>query len=124
MGIAAGTASINYTMNNGCGAATATHSVVVLPLTDCNTLVHAVTNQNDELKVYPNPNEGVFAMNLLSDSKTAVHVVITNIVGQQTNEYSTETNTELMIHLNQAAGTYLLTATTAYGRWVTKFTIR
>jgi len=76
-----------------------------------------------ELKVYPNPNGGTFSLSLLSDIDEPVHVTITDVLGQKITELSIMTNKEVQITLNQAAGVYMVTATTGNGRYLAKITV-
>jgi hypothetical protein len=78
---------------------------------------------NEQLKVAPNPNGGAFTMNLVSDNDEPVHVVITNVLGEKVKEFMATTNRVVDLQLNEAAGMYLLTATTANGKFVAKVII-
>ncbi len=122
--VAPGMINVIYTLTNGCGPAAATHVVTVIPLSNCTiTIVRGVTINQAELKVYPNPNQGIFTMNLVSGIDEDVHVAITNIVGQKLKEFTSTTNKVIEITLDQPAGVYILSATTASGNYVTKVTV-
>ncbi len=119
-GVAAGTATISYT-HAGCMVAT---TVTVNP---CGTLIEngPAKGTTTELKIFPNPNSGVFTMNLLSaTADDEVHVVITNIIGTKVKEFAATANKAFDIQLDPAAGIYLLSATTAHGRYVEKVIVR
>lgn len=122
-GVATGSATIYYTVSNVCGTRSATHAVAVLSASDCSAAVITTAAVQDELKVYPNPNKGVFSMNLIAENEEQVNVVITNIIGKKVKEFNTATNRANEIQMNVAPGIYLLTATTVNGRYVTKVTI-
>ncbi len=89
----------------------------------CATGVAAAEQQLNDLKVFPNPNGGVFAMNLSSDIDESVHVVITNLLGEKVKEFTTMTNKLTDIKLNAAPGVYLLSASTAHGKYVVKVVV-
>jgi len=76
-----------------------------------------------ELKLLPNPNNGTFTMNLLSDNDEQAQVVITNIVGEKVKEFTIATNKDAEIKLNQAPGLYFISATTAQGKYVAKVVV-
>jgi len=124
-GISSGTVTISYTVSNSCGHTVATHSLTVLPDSLCSGLqVNGIgNNPTEELKVSPNPNSGAFTMNLVSDIDEEVQVVITNVLGEKVQEFKTTSNKVVDLQMNEAAGIYLLTATTANGRHVAKVII-
>jgi hypothetical protein len=62
-------------------------------------------------------------MNLLSAADEEVHVMVTNIVGEKVQEFITTTNKAVDIKLNPSAGIYLLSASTASGKYVTKIVV-
>ncbi len=116
--------TISYRVTNTCGTYTATYTVHVRAANICNTGVDPVAEtQITELKVFPNPNGGIFTMNLSSDIDEEVHVMVTNIVGEKVKEFTTATNAMFDIKLNSAPGIYLLSAFTAHGRYVAKVVV-
>ncbi len=125
---AAGTVTISYTITNICSATSATHPITIKSVSDCSggggTAVYPVTtNDADELKVYPNPNNGSFNMNLISGINEPVEVTITNVIGEKISQFTTTTNMVTNIILNKAAGIYILSANTIHGRFVAKITV-
>jgi len=126
-GVAPGSATINYKTSNTCGTRTATHAVTVNSSADCNTItmVGATPDANeDELKVYPNPNLGMFTIEISSANEETVHVVITNIIGRKVKEFTATTNNATEVQLGQPAGIYLLSATTTNGKYVAKVIVQ
>ena len=119
------TVTITYKVINTCGTYSVTYVVHIRSASQCATGVNPVTEaQLTGLKVFPNPNGGTFTMNLLSDvADEEVHVVITNIVGEKVKEFITTTNKSVDIKLNPAAGIYLLSASTAHGRYIAKVVV-
>lgn len=123
-GVSAGTFTISYTVTNLCGTYTVTRNMRVLTAAQCLAGVTLVASgPNTELKVFPNPNNGAFTMNLVSDDNEEVHVMITNIVGQKVKEFVTTTNNTVEVKLDHAAGIYLLSAMTAHGKYIFKVEI-
>jgi hypothetical protein len=123
-GVSSGTSIISYTVSNSCGHASATHGITVLTPASCGGVgVNNVAGIKTELLVAPNPNGGVFTMNLQSDLMEDVTVIITNAVGEKVKELKTRTNTVVDLNIGDATGFYLLTATTSTNRYVAKVII-
>ena len=123
-GVSAGVDTIKYTVANTCGVFTAPFVIYVRTAAQCPERVNTIiTRQLQKLKIFPNPNGGTFTMNLFSDIDEEVHVVISNIVGEKVREFITTTNKAVDIKLNPAPGIYLLSATTAYGRYIAKVVV-
>ncbi len=122
-GVAAGIATIKYTVSNGCGPRSATHAVTVLSNEDCDTKTNGVVVNQEELKVFPNPNAGSFTMNVVADIDEDAHIIITNITGEKVREFNTTTNKVVELQLNGATGIYFLSATTGHGTYVAKVVI-
>jgi hypothetical protein len=74
--------------------------------------------------VFPNPNNGVFTMQLLSGSQEPVQVTVTNIMGRKVKEFTTTTNRATDITLDQPAGIYILSATAGNRRYIQKITVK
>lgn len=124
-GIAAGTTTISYTVTNACGTATATMNVTVHSPASCALLNGNVSTQlTQALNIFPNPNSGAFTLNLVSAGEEAVHVIITNVVGEKVKEIITTTNRATDISLDSAPGIYLLSASTAHGRYNAKVLVK
>jgi hypothetical protein len=98
-GVTAGTDTISYSVSNSCGIASAHYSVTVMAPGDCNTGINTLNNNNAELKVYPNPNNGTFSINLLSDRDEPVKITITNVLGVKIADFNTISNKEFMVYL-------------------------
>ncbi len=79
--------------------------------------------EREMVSVFPNPNEGVFWVNLLSDNNEPASIIITNIVGEKIKGINTLTNTPVPIKLDVAAGVYLISGTTVHGKYVVKVTV-
>ena len=128
-GVSAGTSSISYTVTNSCGTNASTISVKVLTPAECTGITPAVngvttiTANTVELRVYPNPNNGVFTMDLLSENEEQVQVTITNIMGQKVKEFTIGTNQTAEIKLDQPSGIYILSAIVGDRRYMEKITV-
>ena len=118
------TATIDYVVSNTCGTYTATYVMHLRTASQCATGVNTVPEQQGtQLNVFPNPNGGLFTMNLSSDLNEEVQVVITNLVGEKVKEFKTTTNNTVDIKLNTSDGIYFLSATTGHGKYVTKVVV-
>lgn len=125
IGITPGIDTISYAISTPtCGQAVAVLVVNILSVSDCNTEVHPVNNaESSVLKVYPNPSDGTFTLDLLSTLNEDVHVFLTNIVGQNVMAFTTSTNKAVEIKFGEARGIYFLSAITEHGQYVAKITI-
>lgn len=110
-GVTAGIVVISYTVTNSCGTATATFTVSVISIALC-ALNNNVTQgqQATELLVSPNPNTGVFTMNIVSPENEEVTVVINDMMGRTVKTITTTTNKATGILLNAPPGVYFLVA--------------
>lgn len=116
---------ISYVVTNTCGTFTVTHTVYIRPASRCTTGITPIAeNHEDQLKVFPNPNDGSFTVNMVSDADEPVHVYVTNMVGEKVAEMNTVTNNATDMKLNLPTGIYLLIANTEHGRYVSKVTIQ
>ena len=123
-GVAAGTVTISCSYTNSCGTASATHTMTVNPHSMCS-LGLTTPNNNPTLTVLPNPNNGLFTLNLNSEKSEPVQIVMTNITGAVVKELVATTNNQIEINLNQnIPGVYFISATTSRGKYNTKMIIR
>jgi type IX secretion system substrate protein len=125
-GVAPGIDTITYTVTNGCGSAVARFRVKVLSAVACSHLGIVETGNGNQtgLKIYPNPNGGIFTLNLLSENEEKVDVVISNVLGERVATLSTTTNKPTDLKLDLAPGIYLVSATAAGGVYNAKFIVR
>lgn len=122
-GILAGAANISYTVSNSCGSRSAVKPITVINHATCNSSVSSTATKTEELKVYPNPNHGIFNMEMVAENNEKVKVTVTNIIGKVVKEFTTTTNKTTEVELNTTPGFYILSATTAGGRHIIKVTI-
>ena len=121
---ASGTDTIIYNLSNACNNALAFYTVYIRPHTICalNSGGVAATNDN-EIRVYPNPNSGMFTINLTSITDEPITITITNLIGEKIKEITTTTNQATDIKLYAPSGIYLLTATTQHNSYSARLNI-
>jgi len=123
-GVSTGTAAISYSVTNSCGTADTTFLINVLSPGLCPSAVPAINPVHPfTVKVYPNPNDGVFTILITSDQEEQAIITITNIVGEKVKEFTIATNKAGDIKLYEPMGVYILSATTSHGKYVTKIKI-
>jgi len=125
-GVQTGTFTVTYVASNVCGTYTVTHVMYVRTPAKCATGFEEIENGvAGELRVFPNPNDGSFSINLQSPGNgEQVHIAITNIVGATVREWVTTTNRQEDLRLDAPPGIYLVTATTTTGKYVAKVVVR
>jgi len=118
---------LTYNVYNGCFWASSSTTFVIDP---CHNKEGRGDGGNDgtvvtapELQVFPNPNQGMFTVNLLSDKDESAEVRVTNIIGETVTKLTTVTNKENTLQVTGAAGMYLVTVTTPRGSYVAKVVI-
>jgi hypothetical protein len=113
-----GTAVFTYTITNLCGTDAKTFSIHIAGVS-----VGGSPSAAGSLSVVPNPAKGTFALNLETPVTSSVNVTITNVVGQVVKEFTTTSNLQTNVRLDQPAGLYIITATTETGKYTTKLII-
>ena len=120
-GVFTGVDTIKYTVSSSCGTFTAKFVLHIRTAAQCATGLNPIAeDQLTELKVFPNPNGGTFSVNLLSSNDEEVRIVITNIIGEKVQEFITTTNKAVNINIERVAGIYLISASSAHGRYFAK----
>ncbi len=76
-----------------------------------------------ELKVFPNPNQGSFTVNLQTDKNESAEVKVTNVIGETIKKFTTVTNKDNMVQIDNAPGIYMVSVTTANGNYVAKVVV-
>lgn len=120
IGLAAGTDTILYIVDRGCGADTARHVITVVP---CSLHTGAVAENSSAIILAPNPNSGTFSMLISSPYNEDAHVVITDALGRKVKDIVTETNKEKQV-TGCPPGIYFVTAITSHDRVGTKVIVR
>ena len=81
-----------------------------------NTLaVKPLLQRSINVDIYPNPSDGVFNINVVSDNNESLQISISDVVGRMVNEFDITTNQPLNVALDEPSGVYFLTARTADG---------
>lgn len=124
-GVSVGTDTIKYTVTNSCGTGTATHIISVHPAGTCTSGLNTVGGNGDNgISVYPNPaRSGNFTLKMVTDVNEDAHVVITNILGARIKEFDMTTNNGMEVQLGNVPGIYLLSVTTANGKYVARVAV-
>ncbi len=76
------------------------------------------------VKIFPNPGEGQFTVNIRSEFDEPVQLTFSNIAGQKIKEFSVATNLQLTLDIDAPPGIYILSAFTAHGVVNSKLFIR
>ncbi len=113
-GISAGTDTVVYTVTNICGADTVAW---MLHIIDCRLGVPVASSSVNGLNVYPNPNKGIFTVNILSDHDEPVSILVTDMAGKKVKEFTGNTNAQILLKLNVIPGVYFLKSTTMHGSY-------
>jgi hypothetical protein len=125
IGITPGTATVTYTVTNGCGTTKATVDITVLTPEECNPplISKPVTPVAQGLEISPNPSNGMFTMNLATNDQENAEIIITNVLGEKVMSFGAGTNHAQEVHLDVPAGVYMVTAITNGARYTTKVMI-
>ncbi len=117
-GVAAGTATITYKTTTDAATQTVT-------VTNCTSHVGVANTETatSGLKVFPNPNNGAFAVLISSPLQEQATIIVTNIVGVQVKTFTTATNKETDMKLDVAPGIYFLTASSPTEKWSEKVSV-
>jgi len=107
-----GTDTFYYHATNSCGTTTASFTIYLAPVPPAG--VAGLSNSNP-FSVYPNPANGAFTINIPSATQEAAAVVITNIAGETVKNMTVKTGENTAVVLDQPAGVYFISATTASG---------
>jgi len=123
-GISAGSATITYTITSGGCTGITTYSFHVSMATVCDEEVSTPAgNAAGLITVIPNPNPGIFTINLSSTINEQAHFVLSNIVGEKIREFTGSANKPITIQLDIPGGLYFLNAATSQGKWTKKIIV-
>lgn len=124
-GVAPGVDTIFYSLTNSCGTVRAKQVVNVLSPMECNDEVRPLNIAGGNLiRLFPNPNSGMFVLNLYAQNEEELHIVITDEIGGKVNEFTTITNKDTPVYLNAPAGIYILSALTSKDNYTVKLIIQ
>ena len=119
-GVTAGIDTVVYTVSNSCGAVKAKYTLSVI---NCTLGINATRAGDPALKVYPNPNDGGFTVNVSAAANEMVRIIIRNVVGETVKEVTVPANVSTAVALGQPQGIYLLSAYTANGVYTAQIVI-
>ncbi len=118
-GTTPGTETVHCVAGSG-DACFTTGTSNTLTVTTANVGVNNISGTDNGLKLSPNPNKGAFTINISSAVDEPVHVVVTNVLGAVVKEFDAVTNSDVAVSLQQAAGIYMLSASTGHSKYVAK----
>ena len=113
-GMTHGTDTILYTVTNGCGTTTARVGIRVYTAWECDSVNYTrpQTLTEIDVKVYPNPNTGLFTVELPADIDIqGTQIKVCDLLGQQLIYRKVESNQSRLLDFdlqNVAAGTYFV----------------
>jgi len=104
-GIAPGIANIFYSVTNSCGTQSASFADTVLTAAECTAGVNNV--EENQFKVYPNPSNGSFTIQLPTASGDAL-ITVVDIMGNTVLTNTAHGNSAINVE-HIAAGNYMIT---------------
>ncbi len=109
-GVAAGGDTIVYTITNSCGTTSAKKGITVTAHREEAGAPVAATQaeQADNIKVYPNPSNGTFVLEIPNNAGNAT-ILITDLSGKTVEQRTSDENLLNFDMSQYAAGVYLLT---------------
>ncbi len=119
-GIATGTAIITYTATNACGTATATHTLTILPITDCPT---GISPQPAATGITITPNPARHSITITQPTPQPATIVLRSIDGRQHLAHHTTTTATPISVSHLPAGIYTIQVITATSQWVGKLVV-
>jgi Secretion system C-terminal sorting domain/NHL repeat len=116
-----GVTQVIYTVTNVCGSASAVHAIKVRTVGCPSSTGRVAVRENGLLRISPNPGSGKFKIMLSTAEAEEVQYSITDMMGHKVMGFTTFTNTEQEVSLQQLSdGIYFVTASSAHGTWVDK----
>jgi len=116
-GILAGKDTIVYSVTSTAGCV----GTAIFPLTIRSHIVCAagvaILNTDEGIRLFPDPNNGVFTFGLYSNIDEQVLVCVYNLIGEKISEKVTVTNKDIQIKLDVVPGIYMLKAISSHGTW-------
>ncbi len=114
--------TVTYTVKNSCGSA-----ISIFPITvyggPCWWEVNNVANTTSILEVFPNPNNGTFTVNVLSDKNEHATILISDLLGRQVRKFIINTNNPIEMKSDFPPGLYIMSAFTSEGNYITKLIV-
>ena len=124
-GVASGEDTVVYSVSDACGTAIADYQINILPDSVCSAVqrVNNIQVSSGSIVVYPDPNAGIFTLKVFSDIRENALIMITNMIGEKVEEFTTFTNEKYEVRLEVPAGIYYITASTKQGIYSAKMAI-
>jgi len=120
-GVLAGIDTVFYIVGNACGLDSASKQILVR---NCPSGVNTVPGGNeDQVSLFPNPNDGTFVVSFASPLARPVLVTVTNLMGEKLKEITADTNSPVQISLHVPPGVYFLDVTSDGGVYKTKLVV-
>ena len=114
-GLKEGADTVLYSVRNSCGTYTSIFPINVFPAGGAGTV--------NEIRLFPNPNNGAFTVKLISANTENVPVVISTADFKVISVMELTTNTEQTLNSELASGVYFLSVASKKGWFTTKFVI-
>ncbi len=73
------------------------------------------SKERDVLRIFPDPSNGAFTLNIFSSIKEDVKIRIVNSIGEMVQESMVPSNTDMAVQLNVPPGIYFINAETSTG---------
>jgi hypothetical protein len=123
-GITEGADAIVYAVTNICGTGEAIFPIEILPGGTCTpSFINTTFLLPTTLKIYPNPNNGSFAILLSAPIDESATVTITDIIGRKVEVITIASNIVSDVELNEAAGVYIISVDSGEGIFVDRVTV-
>jgi hypothetical protein len=97
-------------------------NIATLTVTQAAGTAIAMPKAEGELKVFPNPSKGSFSLELPANAAEPAFIVITDMAGVQVKTFTQVANTS-NISTTLPPGTYMLSATTMLGNYISRIVI-
>ena len=107
LGVSTGETLISYTLKNSCGTSRAFFAFTVLQQSDCGAAGVNNVPEYRTLKIYPNPNNGAFTLELAENISKAV-VTVYNLLGKILDTRICDEQKNSFSFSNMAPGTYII----------------
>ncbi len=119
-GVTIGIDTIIYSVTNVCGT---DNAIWPLNIVQCDFSNVPIVNSLSELQIFPNPNSGIFTVNIVSDIQEEVSIVIVDMMGENLKKIVMVTNKPLEVDLSELHGVYVISMMSAHGKCSKKVTV-
>ena len=104
-GLAIGDSGIIYFADDGNNRV---RKIYTPDTTHSTTSISTGTKDNTTVGIFPNPNNGVFFVNISSAATSEVRIIISDLLGKQIKEMRSTTNKALEIAIDEPSGIYFV----------------